>query len=50
MMMRESHHVNYSYITDCKLYDKKEGMCVIDNFLAVYSPLIKKINKRNIYS
>ena len=27
MMMRELHHVNYNYIIDCKLYDKKERMC-----------------------
>ena len=47
--MRESHHVNYSYITDCKLHDKK-GMCVIDNFLAVYSPLIKKLTREKIIS
>ena len=48
MMMREAHHVNYNNITECKLYDKKVGMCVIDNFLGVYSPYIKT-NKGKIY-
>ena len=45
MMMREAHHVNYNNITECKLYDKKVGMCVIDNFLGVYSPYIKKLTR-----
>ena len=43
MMMREAHHINYNYITDNKLFDKKEEMCVLDNFLGVYSPIIKKM-------
>ena len=42
MMMCEAHHINYNYITDFKLCDKKEGMFVLDNFLGVYSPIIKK--------
>ena len=45
MMMREAHHVNYNNITECKLYDKKVGMCVIDNFLGVYSQHIKKLTR-----
>ena len=47
--MRESHHVNYSYITDCKLYDKKEGMCVIDNFTGVDGDEIKKLTQKKSF-
>ena len=45
MYMRESSHLNYNDIIDCKDFDKKTGMCVFDNIIGVYSSHIKKLTR-----
>ena len=48
MMMRNSQVVNYNNIIDCKEYDKRVGMCVLDNFMGVYGPLMKKLTREKL--
>ena len=48
MMMRNSQVVNYNDIKDCKEYDTRVGMCVIDNFMGVYGDLIKKLTREKL--
>ena len=48
MMMRNSQVVNYNAIKDCKEYDTRVGMCVIDNFMGVYGDLIRKLTRELI--
>ena len=46
MNMKNSSPVKYNtFIHSYDEFDKKEGYCVIDNFLSEYSPHIKKLNK-----
>ena len=42
MLMKRGDVMNYSFITEDKSKLNELGFCVVDNFLATYSHLIKK--------
>ena len=44
MLMKRGDIMNYSFITEDRTKLNELGFCVVDNFLATYSPLIKKLN------
>ena len=48
--MRGSTPVQYDNIKNCDKLDRKIGKCVIDNFLGVYMPHIKKLNEHKFIS
>ena len=43
--MKDITFCEYAFIPSDNKHRKKERVCVIDNFLGVYSPKIKKLTK-----
>ena len=43
--MRRSMPVRYGFIPENAKHQKNEGLCVVDNFVGIYGPLIKKLTR-----
>ena len=46
--MKKSTPVKYGFIPEDAKHQKNEGFCVIDNFVGIYGPLIKRVTRESI--